>query len=896
MHTFRLAASATSNGEGSPKTPTPVDDSGAHHDLANGDDSSIFTLEPYAPSAKGKLNSATSSILHAKPIPLDWSFDIIYEEFSRFGNIKEIRNRLGNNYQYFESWIIFSSDEDALRAYNDFNSTCVSVSFAVPANVPKLLDIYRPYIPVEDLKTSVKLERLPVPPRWLILSSRSERGNLFKIKQFIGQKLGHVNSPDISRFGKDSFLVHTKSDAQAVMLLNMKLDTKSLVKGVKPHFTFSYAKGVFFNEDIYELSENEILTMCPDNVWKIFKVPKSNMIVLTFMDSIVPHEIIIENEIIKVRPYRQRPLQCFNCFGFAHVSDVCTRAKICQFCSQPEHGACTRPRVCANCRESHDSRNKSCNIFKKEQEALLLSAAEHISIGHAKKLLSQRSYSAAVQDFHPKPALSTTGLDRPQTVQSKTSRASSGGDPGASSGGASRASSGGAPRASSGGAPRASSGGAPRASSGGAPRAFSCGALPVSSGGAPRASSGGASRASSGGAPRASSGGAPRASSGGAPRASSGGAPRASSGGAPRASSGGAPRAFSCGALPVSSGGAPRASSGGASRASSGGAPRASSGGAPRASSGGAPRASSGGAPRASSGGAPRASSGGAPRASSGGAPRASSGGAPRASSGGAPRAFSCGALPVSSGGAPRASSGGASRASSGGAPRASSGGAPRASSGGAPRASSGGAPRASSGGAPRAFSCGALPVSSGGASRTSAGGASGVPPHGTSSSSLKTPQTSGVPQGSSHNSGIRFEPQSPDCSLAQSGSPSNLNYFSLSGSLPDLQNLPDSNENFKIVVHKTMDAEEVESIAVGQKRARSPSSPHSNSHGVGRNAKSKTGRANEGPSNKKSAVEPKSKGGDKSKSSVKVIPGKVSLSRSQIPKLDSKKHPSKSK
>ena len=672
MHTFRLVASATSNGEGSPKTPTPVDDSGAHHDLANGDDSPIFTLEPYAPSAKGKLNSATSSILHAKPIPLDWSFDIIYEEFSRFGNIREIRNRLGNNYQYFESWIIFSSDEDALRAYNDFNSTCVSVSFAVPANVPKLLDIYRPYIPVEDLKTSVKLERLPVPPRWLILSSRSERGNLFKIKQFIGQKLGHVNSPDISRFGKDSFLVHTKSDAQAVMLLNMKLDTKSLVKGVKPHFTFSYAKGVFFNEDIYELSENEILTMCPDNVWKIFKVPKSNMIVLTFMDSIVPHEIIIENEIIKVRPYRQRPLQCFNCFGFAHVSDVCTRAKICQFCSQPEHGACTRPRVCANCRESHDSRNKSCNIFKKEQEALLLSAAEHISIGHAKKLLSQRSYSAAVQDFHPKPALSTTGLDRPQTVQSKTSRASSGG--------------------------------------------------------------------------------------------------------------------------------------------------------------------------------------------------------------------------------APRASSGGDPGASSGGASRASSGGAPRASSGGAPRASSGGAPRASSGGAPRAFSCGALPVSSGGASRTSAGGASGVPPHGTSSSSLKTSQTSGVPQGSSHNSGIRFEPRSPDCSLAQSGSPSNLNYFSLSGSLPDLQNLPDSNENFEIVVHKTMDAEEVESIAVGQKRARSPSSPHSNSHGVGRNAKSKTGRGNEGPSNKKSAVEPKSKGGDKSKSSVKVIPGKVSLSRSQIPKLDSKKHPSKSK
>ena len=177
-------------------------------------------------------------------------------------------------------------------------------------------------------------------------------------------------------------------------------------------------------------------------------------------------------------------------------------------------------------------------------------------------------------------------------------------------------------------------------------------------------------------------------------------------------------------------------------------------------------------------------------------------------------------------------------------------------------------------------------------ASRTSAGGAPSVPPAETSSSSLEAPQTSEVPQGSSHNSGIRFEPQSPACSLARSESLYNLNYFSLS----DIQNFPDSNENFEIVVHKTMDAEEVESIVVGQMRARSPSLPHSNSHSLGRNAKSKTGKANEGPSNKKPVIESKAKSSDKSKSSVKAISGKVSLSKSQIPKLDSKKHPSKSK
>ena len=124
-----------------------------------------------------------------------------------------------------------------------------------------------------------------------------------------------------------------------------------------------------------------------------------------------------------------------------------------------------------------------------------------------KNLLSQQSYSAAVQDFHPKPisacnkgTLSTTGLERSQTVQSQTSRAASGGAPRASScraprsssGGAARASSGGAPRASSGGAPLAAFGGGPGASSGGAPRAFSCGALLAPSDEASRTSAGGA--------------------------------------------------------------------------------------------------------------------------------------------------------------------------------------------------------------------------------------------------------------------------------------------------------------------------------------------------------------------------------------------------------------------
>ena len=76
---------------GSPKTPTFVDDSGAEKDVDSILESSIVTMEPY------KINQEilNSSILHVKHIPLNWSFDVIYGELSKFGTVKEIRNKLG---------------------------------------------------------------------------------------------------------------------------------------------------------------------------------------------------------------------------------------------------------------------------------------------------------------------------------------------------------------------------------------------------------------------------------------------------------------------------------------------------------------------------------------------------------------------------------------------------------------------------------------------------------------------------------------------------------------------------------------------------------------------------------------------------------------------------------
>ena len=229
--------------------------------------------------------------------------------------------------------------------------------------------------------------------------------------------------------------------------------------------------------------------MYPETVWKIFKVPRSSMIILSFVNDYLPSEVIFDKEIIRVRPYRPRVLQCFNCFGFGHASRVCTRDKICESCSQPEHGECSRAQLCVNCKGNHRARNKECKLYKKEQEALIKSFDEHISVGHAKKLLSNKySYSGVLKEPNSVPA------------SSGASHSTSGGAPRAASGGILQTASGGASRAASSEASRAASGAVPQAASGGASQ--------VASSEASQAASGAASRASSVAAPRATSGGA----------------------------------------------------------------------------------------------------------------------------------------------------------------------------------------------------------------------------------------------------------------------------------------------------------------------------------------------------------------------------------------------------
>ena len=80
----------------------PDDDNGKDKDLGKMRET-VVTLEPYT----ANIGDDSKAILFVKNVPLNWSFDIIFEEFTKFGKVKEIRNRLGERNKFFETWIIF---------------------------------------------------------------------------------------------------------------------------------------------------------------------------------------------------------------------------------------------------------------------------------------------------------------------------------------------------------------------------------------------------------------------------------------------------------------------------------------------------------------------------------------------------------------------------------------------------------------------------------------------------------------------------------------------------------------------------------------------------------------------------------------------------------------------
>ena len=356
-------------------------------------------------------------ILHVVNCPIDSNYETVALTFERFGIIKELRMKpLTENW---EAWITFSSYEEALRASKNLSEIKMNdcqLKGSLCDKTPKNMDVYKPEEWINNISVAQSVVRTPKPPTWLIATGMDGKYNYYRMSKYIQKKVGSIKSSDITRYGRNSVLINTKNLTQALMLQNMKTHGDEMLKEIKPHHNFSYGKGVIFDRDLHEFSEDEILDMCPTNVWKVNKVPRTSMIVLTFQDPNIPDHIIIENVWLHVREFKPRPMQCYNCFGYGHPSSVCKDNKVCINCSSLEHGTCFNETKCTNCKKDHKANDRRCTEYKKEEAALLKANAEHLSVGYAKKLLGhQLNYAKAAKGPQP----STTSDISPSNLPKK---------------------------------------------------------------------------------------------------------------------------------------------------------------------------------------------------------------------------------------------------------------------------------------------------------------------------------------------------------------------------------------------------------------------------------------------------------------------------------------------
>ena len=369
------------------------------------DNSSPGPSDSIAPETTGKDKDTAQTnnlrILHIFNLPVESFYGSVFEAFKAHGKISEIRMEFNEVNIKWDAWISFEKPEDAFSAACNIPSILLHgsvIQAALSDTMPRNVDVYRPseWNEKESQNDDNNIQRVPKPPQWLIATAKEVNYNYFKFSKFIQKKAGSIKSGDITRFGKYSVLIHAKSKTQSIMLSNMKIDDGEMLEDIKPHLNFSYGRGVIFNKDLYDFKEDEILDMCPKEVWKVHKIPNTKMIIITLDESNVPSHVYIENERISVRPYKQKPLQCFNCFKYGHPSRVCKNDKLCINCSEPAHEECSVEAKCSNCRENHKSNDKKCPMFQLEAAALLKSEIEHISVGYAKRLLGKTTTYANV--------------------------------------------------------------------------------------------------------------------------------------------------------------------------------------------------------------------------------------------------------------------------------------------------------------------------------------------------------------------------------------------------------------------------------------------------------------------------------------------------------------------
>ncbi|KAK3894984.1 hypothetical protein Pcinc_001277 [Petrolisthes cinctipes] len=157
-----------------------------------------------------------------------------------------------------------------------------------------------------------------------------------------------------------------------------------------------------------------------------------NMIILTFYGSHIPDRININPTSFEVKPFVERPLQCFRCYEFGHGRRNCNNRSRCGNCSGLDShltSECQSESYCLYCRDAHPLHSRQCKMYLLEQDMLHLANTQFISIGSARRQLNfRRQKDGGVKTYasslRPKSVAAPSQLSREAAASCSTERVS----------------------------------------------------------------------------------------------------------------------------------------------------------------------------------------------------------------------------------------------------------------------------------------------------------------------------------------------------------------------------------------------------------------------------------------------------------------------------------------
>lgn len=133
-----------------------------------------------------------------------------------------------------------------------------------------------------------------------------------------------------------------------------------------------YAVGVIRDVDI-SLSEAEIeqnVRSPEGRVIRQRRLGQSTAVKLSFSATTLPSFVYLGHVRHPVSLFKERPIQCTQCWGYGHRVASCKRPHICGRCGDAHSNgaACSAQEKCINCGQAHAATSPSCPKWKKEKE------------------------------------------------------------------------------------------------------------------------------------------------------------------------------------------------------------------------------------------------------------------------------------------------------------------------------------------------------------------------------------------------------------------------------------------------------------------------------------------------------------------------------------------------